>query len=400
MPITTNSLIRRTDYNTIRSIVDNVLGVGSASSGYGQTLISSAKASGEVADQDDWDALRYDIVNTTIHQTGAFFSGTTNTSNSGTTNTLQFLSSTVGFLIVGMAVFGTGAGHPITTIKYITEISTLGSNTIITLSSATESIVPSGTTVNFGPGSVTDFTPTTLIRAAPINQYETLANSTTGTPTRFQVASGQFVTEAATSDSRTWSSSTSPQFWSNEINSIITITFATADQARYFFNSGGEIRIASSRTGGRSDSQNNSWSSILSSAGTQSFGGLVSSTSTASVTRAAQTGFNWYNLTTAWTEYYRYTASSPYASNTYRLEARTNVANNTTGTGNVLDIRVRFVGGYVDLGPGGPPFTNDEIDGTFAITATEKRADGKILPSGNFTIARPTYSISSTLSGT
>lgn len=393
MPITANSLIRRTDYNSIRTIIDSVMGVGSASLGYGQTLVSAAKAAGEVADQDDWDNLRYDIVNAIIHQSGAIFSATTNTSNLGSLSTLQFTTASVGFLIVGMAVFGTGSGHPITTVKYITQISTAGANTIITLNSPTESTVASATQINFGPGSVTDFTPTTLIRAAPINQYETLANQAAGNPARFQLAAGQFLTDAATSVSRTWSTTTTPQFWSSEINTIITVTFGSADQARYFFNSGGEIRINSSRTLGRSDSQNNSWSSILSAAGTVAFGGLIASSSTASVTRAAQTGFNWYNLTNAgWTEYYRYTASSPYASNTYRLEARTNVANNTTGTGTVLEIRVRFVGGYADPGPGGPPFTNDEIDGNFTVTVTEKRADAKILPSGNFTIIRPTYS--------
>lgn len=392
---TVNSIIRRTDYNSIRTIIDSVMGVGSSTFGYGQTLISAEKALGEVADQDDWDNLRYDIVNAIIHQSGAIFTATTNTSNLGTLSTLQFATASVGFLIIGMAVFGTGSGHPITSVKYITSISTIGSNTVIVLNSSTEATVPSGTQINFGPGSVTDFTNTTLIRAAPINQYETLANQAAASPARFQLAAGQFLTDAATSVTRTWSSTTSPQFWSSEVNTTVTVTFGSANQARYFFNSGGEVRINSSRTSGRSDSQNNSWSSILTAAGTIPFGGLSSLVSTASVTKPAQTGLNWYNLTNAsWTEYYRYTASSPYASNTYRLEARTNVANNTSGTGTVLEIRARFVGGYTDPGTGGPPFTNDEIDGNFTVTVTEKRADARILPSGNFTITRPSYTTS------
>ena len=38
-----------------------------------------------------------------------------------------------------------------------------------------------------------------------------------------------------------------------------------------------------------------------------------------------------------------------------------------------------------------PP--DDVVDGTLTVTVTEKRATGSLLPSGTFTITRPTYSI-------
>jgi len=267
-------------------------------------------------------------------------------------------------------------------------------NTILGLSSSTEDIVSSGTTINFGPGIAQDFNEGTSISASLINSYETLAETTDDESSRFLVAPGQFLTVGANADnsplisSRTWSSSTTPQFWSNEINSILTVTFANSNQARWFFNSGGEVRIQSSRTGGRSDAQNNAWSAALTSASIRSFGAVIPTTGF-----SPMNGRNFYRLTNTFQEFYRFTDSSPYTANRYVLEARSNVANNSTGTATSVDIRVRFIAGYTDPGPGGPPFTNDEIDGTFSITVTEKRADGSLVPSGRFTVVRPTYSI-------
>lgn len=58
------------DLNTIRTKVTDVLGSGSASFGYGQTVYSSAVTSGQVIREDQWDAVRFDILNTYVHQTG------------------------------------------------------------------------------------------------------------------------------------------------------------------------------------------------------------------------------------------------------------------------------------------------------------------------------------------
>jgi hypothetical protein len=107
---------------------------------------------------------------------------------------------------------------------------------------------------------------------------------------------------------------------------------------------------------------------------------------------------NFYNLTTAFQEYYSKSSSSTYGANRYVLEASCNCtgANNSTGTANIVYIRIRFIDGYTDPGPGGPPFTGDAVDGTFTVTVKEKRAEaiGGLLPnSGNFIIQRPTYSI-------
>ena len=66
-----NSKIRKTDYNTIRTKVVDVLGVGSIDYGYGQTVRSSAVDEDTRISINEWSNLYYDIVNCYVHQTGA-----------------------------------------------------------------------------------------------------------------------------------------------------------------------------------------------------------------------------------------------------------------------------------------------------------------------------------------
>jgi hypothetical protein len=65
-----NDLIKTTDYNNLRANIIDIIGNGSATYGYGQTLQSSAKVNHEKISQTDWDLLRFDIVNARTHQDG------------------------------------------------------------------------------------------------------------------------------------------------------------------------------------------------------------------------------------------------------------------------------------------------------------------------------------------
>jgi hypothetical protein len=301
MPASANNRISVTDYNAIRNIAASVMGVGSASRGYGQPLNSIAKSENQLVSQTDWDNVRFDLLNARIHQNGS--------------------------------------------------------------------------------GALTEFNENQTISAAGINLYESLR--TTIDNDRFTVADGQFLTvNPVATVSRVYSGTV----WKNEISTILTVTFTDANRARYFFNSGGTIGIESARIdGSRPDDQNKEWRNLLATnGGLREFGGAIPAR-------------NFYNLTSAFQEYYSASSSSPYGSNRYVLEAACNVANNSSGTANIVYLRIRFVDGYIDPGPGGPPFTDDGVDGTFTVTAREKRAEaiGGLLPnSGNFVIQRPTYSIS------
>jgi hypothetical protein len=64
------SRIEDTDYNAIRAKIVNIMGPGSGQSGYGQSIVSSDVGQGSIITKDQWDALRFDILNARLHQDG------------------------------------------------------------------------------------------------------------------------------------------------------------------------------------------------------------------------------------------------------------------------------------------------------------------------------------------
>lgn len=65
------SIISAARYNAIQASVDLVLGIGSGTYGYGQTLNSSLVPIGEEVTATDMEELKQDIINAGVHQTGA-----------------------------------------------------------------------------------------------------------------------------------------------------------------------------------------------------------------------------------------------------------------------------------------------------------------------------------------
>jgi hypothetical protein len=292
--MTIGSEISASDYVAIQDKAQSILGSGIGSRGYGQSLSSSDVFTGNRITKEQWDLLRYDIVNIRVHQDG----------------------------------------EPPTII-----------------------------TVNVGD-------PIGYGAASPNTNYNTLIE--TAISNRFNIASNQSVITLKATETYTSS-------WSSSAQTTLTTTFSTADDARYFFNSGGKIRITSSLSGGTPTSQNNAWTNFLNSAGTQSFG-------------AATNEFvNFYSLTDAYQTYYQGSLTTPYSANNYRLEAKSNVVNNSGGTATVIDLRITLSDSYVD---GGLPAPGDLVNGTLTIVVDELKAAGSLIPSGSFTITSPTYSLS------
>lgn len=279
------------------------MSTGSGNFGYGQTTFSSLVAAGNTVTKTQWDALRFDIYNAILHQTGSAAS------------------------LVQVAV---------------------------------------GDVIRYGASN-------------PNTQYDTVAN--TAITNRFDLGTGQFVTEAI--DSKSFSSS-----WYQSISATASVSFATAEQARFFFNAGGKIRFASSRSGGSGVAQNTSWSNLLSSAGTQSFVGGPS-------------GINFFSLTSSFQTFSETAGTSAYTNNKWRLEASCNVSNNASGTANVVNFRITWIDAYVDPGPATPENLppGDLVDGTFTLTVDQVRPSGFLQPSGTFTTVGPTSTSVSAISG-
>jgi len=146
--------------------------------------------------------------------------------------------------------------------------------------------------------------------------------------------------------------------WSTQIQHRFTADLPTVDDARYFFNSGGQIRIRGSRTGGSANSQNTSWTDLLTAMGT-----IIMDANT---TVLVGTGTNWstasigyYNLTTSFQQIAIGVGTGAYSSNQATIEART--TDGPTGpngdVGRNLDFRVSYTDAH----------TNgffDSVDGT------------------------------------
>jgi hypothetical protein len=213
----------------------------------------------------------------------------------------------------------------------------------------------------------------------PNSNYDLLL--TTAETNRFQVAASQSAVTSKGTVSYTGVWNTSAQF-------TTTVTFSTADQGRYFFNSGGKIRFNTRISNGPATAQFNAWFNFLNSIGIISFGADTDPL------------VNYYTLTNSFQTCYQRSLSTPYSANNYKLEARTNVANNSTGTATTLTLRVTLTDGYLDPGnstrvPYDVPDTVDRVDGTITISVEELKAVGTVFPSGTFAITGPAYSLSS-----
>lgn len=223
---------------------------------------------------------------------------------------------------------------------------------------------------------------------APVTVYDAIANNLV--TNKFLAHPSQMSTGVPliSSTSTTWPGPFGST-WSNRIACNIDVSWPDSNQARYFFNSGGQIRITSSRSPQTLTTQQaNAWTTILNAAGTQSFGGNNPQTGT-----SPSDGRNWYRLTNSFgTAYHSNGGSTPYGGNTYQLFARvTDVANNSSGTARSAQFRAVFTDNYTDPGP---PAPGDAVDGTFTVSVSFLFATGVLVPSGfgNFAVTLPTVS--------
>lgn len=226
----------------------------------------------------------------------------------------------------------------------------------------------------------------------PYRQYDIWADVIT--TQRFNIGAGQYITRTQhPSTGITWATetawpnvSTGRSIWTSRIYCLVNVYWNSAAEARAFFNSGGEIRFTSTRTGGAGTTayaaQNASWTTLLLASGTQGFGGNKPIIDTGSLN-----GGNFYRLNNGFQTWYTNSASNPYSANTYRILARTpGVTDNSTGTAYNLEFQLEWLDDHTGSG-GGP----DGVDGTFRLVVSTLEASGVLQPSGtgNFTVTTP-----------
>ena len=153
--------------------------------------------------------------------------------------------------------------------------------------------------------------------------------------------------------------------WSVAVSQQIDVTFNSAAEARYFFNSGATINFRSSREGGTTSpqnaaAQNNSWTSFLNTVvGTVSFG--------KSQFYALTSG----GLAENATPVFLFTAPAPYSNNYYRIKANCNVPSNTNGTATFISFVIEWIDSTTI-----PNIATDYIDGTLTSIVSETKSVG------------------------
>ena len=174
-----SDLIRVPDYNDIRDVISQVMTNSSGTYGYGQALNANEVAVGNFVTKAQWDALRYDIINALLHQTG---------------------------------------------------------------------VVP-----DIASPSVGD--EITFSDQHPNRQYLDLA--TIASNRRFDIGSNQYSIESL-------ANRTEDVIFNVTLQTTVTVSFTDANRARWFFNSGGKIRLNSSLEDTLGTDQSYSWTVLTS----------------------------------------------------------------------------------------------------------------------------------------
>jgi hypothetical protein len=163
--------------------------------------------------------------------------------------------------------------------------------------------------------------------------------------------------------------------WGNNVSiptvtSTITVTFASAAQARYFFNTGGAVLVSCSRTLGVGSPEDLSWSDLCTAVGSlglpavstaqtiaaASYTGLTKFSGSGTPTTYTRSGY--YNLTgTPAILFKQYSIASAYTSDYIQLSYST--------TATVLTITVQFTDSH----------TNSPVTGNLAVTAIARPSE-------------------------
>jgi len=276
-------------------------------------------------------------------------------------------------------VIGTGSGDS----GYgLTEISTVAAGATITAAQWNSLLSGLQTAANHQGSTITNASNTVSTggNILPLSNLGT--DITTINTNRLTAAGGNLSTGVA------GVTSTRTTAWTGTVTHAFTVAFASANAARYFFNSGGRITMAFSRSGGSTNDQNTSWTNLLSGIGSVSFG---PSDTTAS---AGGTAIGFYDLTgSPQTFLTSDVGSGVYSLNDLTGTASYDSAGTITFTLNFNDDHAAQTGTYTGGGLGTAPNEGgawtgaDSVDGTLTSTITFTKADN----ASYVQVANPTF---------
>jgi hypothetical protein len=336
------SIIEALDYNSIQTVLSNVMGVGTGNSGYGQALASSQVSIGDTITVAQMVALRNDLSKARVHQTNSA-------------------------VLDGLASISSNIGTPWQTLQLVT--------TAITIQEAIRdqySQFATGVQTNL---DVTAASGQTTPATAVSTTYRDCTTSPFGGTSEVQ-----------------------------SVAHTVTLTFpgytqgslavSANDHIRCFFNAGGKVEISGNLSGWPADAtagKDQDWADMLSGFGILYFGASASSISgtvNSGGTVATTTGFRSLSIGGAPVQLIKQTSSlSVYQPNNYIVT----VARPTTNTLSfVITFNDANAATYVDPAPGSDPGTggytvDEQIEGNLYSYVNCTRPSGSNVDVPSFT---------------
>jgi hypothetical protein len=262
-------------------------------------------------------------------------------SNSTTASTINYVWST------GNGQFGYGQ----TAVDAVTVAATVTATQWSTMLNALNRSLQhqAGAAASLGPlnytaGSVITHFANVATSVTTINTNNLNFNSTRGATTTGSNLDKVYNTEGST------------------MTHTITVTFASADQARYFFNAGGRLSLVASQAGDfEQNAKETNWRDLINAVGTIHLDQLTSTrTGTGETLTTNGSAIGYWDLTTSNQTLIRLTQdTAPYTANYIDIFARVaGAAGSNGGLGTQVIFQIDYVDGSADGG------FNDGISGT------------------------------------
>jgi hypothetical protein len=315
-------------FNQIRDKVVQVMGQGFGNFGYGQTnLVSQRAIQSTLIRAEDFNRLRTDILRMRQHQTGQ------DRSNLPSTDP-EFLKVLL--------------GSEITNIEDRDYIENLHFTKLDTAATAG---INNRFAIGGDPSGNQEFT------------LETYINTPNGPGT-----SGGVITQR-----------TDP--WRSTLTHTFRVQFRNGNEARYFFNAGGQILITPNFSPSVSNAKNLAWERLLNTlVGSVRFGyNYTNNTGTG----GGGTQFGFYNLTTVPRTIYQKSSDPTYGENLYKIQAFVNSTNNdpdSTGYNSNVATQITFTVEFLDLHEETVTQTTDPATGVpYAIVNPDEDVVGTLI---------------------
>jgi len=262
-------------------------------------------------------------------------------SNSTTAGTINYVWDT------GNGQFGYGQGAVSVVSAAATVTATQWSTMLNALNKALQHQAGAAATLgplNYTAGSVITHFANVATAVTTINTNKLNFNSTRGATTTGSNLDKAYTNEAAT------------------MTQTITVTFASADQARYFFNAGGRLSLVASQAGDfTANAKETNWATLINAVGTIHLDQLTSTrTGTGETLTTNGSAIGYWDLTTSNQTLIRLTEdTSPYTANYIDIFAKVaGAAGSNGGLGTQVIFQIDYVDGSADGG------FNDGISGT------------------------------------